>query len=128
MELRFERPSTAWQFERWAEILERVSGDVFDVDELAHFVSSDTESAFLIALDGDEALGCGVGRPSSIQSSLYAMVRVLPEHRGQGVGTQLYGRLLAHASALGRQSICRRVREDDAGSREFLGNRGFREA
>jgi GNAT superfamily N-acetyltransferase len=128
MELRFERPSTAGQFERWAEILERVSGDVFDVDEIAHFVSSDTESAFLLALDDDEALGCGVGRPSSVQSSLYAMVRVLPEHRGQGVGTQIYERLSAHAGKLGRESLWGRVREDDAGSREFLGNRGFREA
>jgi len=82
----------------------------------------------LLALDGDEALGCGVGRPSSVQSSLYAMVRVLPEHRGRGVGTQIYERLSAHASQLGRESLWGRVREDDAGSREFLGNRGFREA
>jgi len=128
VELRFETPSTARQFEQWAAILERVSGDVFDVDELAHFVSSDTESTFLLALDGDEALGCGVGRPSSIQSSLYAMVRVLPQHRGQGVGTRMYERLSAHARKLGRESLWGRVREDDADSREFLRNRGFREA
>ena len=128
MEPRFETPSTARQFEQWAAILERVSGDVFDVDELAHFVSSDTESTFLLALNGDEALGCGVGRPSSIQSSLYAMVRVLPQHRGQGVGTRIYEKVSAHALKLGRESLWGRVREDDAGSREFLRNRGFREA
>jgi GNAT superfamily N-acetyltransferase len=128
MELTFERPSTARRYEQWADILKRVSGDVFDVDEIAHFVSSDTESAFLLALAGDDALGCGVGRPSSIQSSLYAMVRVLPQHRGQGVGTRIYEQVSAHARRLGRESLWGRVREDDAGSREFLRNRGFREA
>src|SRR4029450_13774859 len=97
MELRFDRPSTTEQYEQWADILKRVSGDVFDVDEIAHFVTSDTESAFLLVLSGDEALGCGVGRPSSVQSSLYAMVRVLPEHRGLGVGTQIYELLSEHA-------------------------------
>src|SRR5262245_10152926 len=128
VELRFDTPSTTRHFEQWAAILERVSGDVFDVDELAHFVSSDTESTFLLALDGDEALGCGVGRPSSIQTSLYAMVRVLPQHHGQGVGTRIYEQLSAHARKLGRESLWGRVREDDADSREFLRNRGFREA
>ena len=101
MDLRFETPSTPRQYEQWAAILEQVSGDVFDVDEIAHFVSSDTESAFLLVLGGDEALGCGVGRPSSIQSSLYAMVRVLPEHRGQGVGARIYEALSEHARTLG---------------------------
>ena len=128
MDLRFETPSTPKQFEQWAAILNRVSGDVFDVDEIAHFVSSDTESAFLLVLAGDEAPGCGVGRPSSIQSSLYAMVRVLPEHRRQGFGTRIYEALSHHARKLGRESLWGRVREDDAASRDFVRNRGFREA
>ena len=128
MDLRFETPSTQQQYEQWAAILYQVSGDVFDVDEIAHFVSSDEESAFLLVLASDEALGCGVGRPSSIQSSLYAMVRVLPEHRGQGVGTRIYEALSEHARRLGRESLWGRVREDDSGSRDFVRNRGFREA
>ena len=128
MDLRFENPSTQQQYEQWAAILHQVSGDVFDVDEIAHFVSSDEESAFLLVLASDEALGCGVGRPSSIQSSLYAMVRVLPEHRGQGVGTRIYEALSKHARRLGRESLWGRVREDDAASRDFVRNRGFREA
>ena len=128
MDLRFETPSTPQQYQEWAAILEQVSGDVFDVDEIAHFVSSDTESAFLLVLTGNAALGCGVGRPSSIQSSLYAMVRVLPEHRRQGVGTRIYEALAQHARRLGRESLWGRVREDDAASRDFVRNRGFREA
>ena len=128
MELRFETPGTQRQYEQWAAILERVSGDVFDVDEIAHFVTSDTESAFLLALDGEEALGCGVGRPSSVHSSLYAMARVLPEHRGRGVGTRIYETLSEHARKLGRESLWGRIREDDTASRGFVRNRGFQEA
>jgi GNAT superfamily N-acetyltransferase len=128
VDLRFETPSTQQQFEQWAAILNRVSGDVFDVDEIQHFIESDDESAWLLALSGDEALGCGVGRPSSIQSSLYTMVRVRPEHRGQGVGTRIYEALSQHAHSLGRESLWGRVREDDIGSRDFVRNRGFREA
>lgn len=128
MDLRFETPSTPRRFEQWAAILNKVSGDVIDVDEIQHFIESDDESAWLLALSGDEAFGCGVGRPASIQSSLYAMVRVLPEHRGQGVGTQIYEALSQHAGKLGRASLWGRVREDDAASRDFVRNRGFREA
>ena len=128
MELRLERPSTQSQYAQWSEILERVSGDVFDVDEIAHFVESDSESAWLLATSDEKAVGCGVGRPSSIQSSLYAMVRVLPEHRGQGAGQQIFEALSKHARALGRDSMWGRIREDDTGSRRFARNRGFTEA
>jgi GNAT superfamily N-acetyltransferase len=128
MDLKFETPSTPEQYSQCATILERVSGDVFDVDEIAHFVTSDPESAFLLALSGDEAIASGVGRPSSIQSSLYAMVRVLPEHRGRGVGQRVYEALSEHARLLGRNSMWGRIREDDEASRAFATNRGFREA
>jgi mycothiol synthase len=128
VEIRLETPSTESQFEQWTEILKRVSGDVFDVDEIAHFVETDTESAWLLATSGDEPVGCGVGRPSSIQSSLYAMVRVLPEHRGRGAGQRIYEALSEHARALGRDSMWGRIREDDDESRRFARSRGFREA
>ena len=128
MSVRLEAPSTEMQFEQWAEILLRVSGDIFGVDEIAHFVESDRESAWLLATRGNEPVGCGVGRPSSIQSSLYAMVRVLPEHRNQGVGQQIYEALSEHARAMARDSMWGRIREDDEASRRFAANRGFREA
>ena len=128
MELRLEPPSTARDYELWATILEQVSGDVVDVDEIVHFVESDTEGAWLLATIGDEPAGCGVGRPSSIQSSMYAMVRVLPEHRGQGIGNRIYEVLSEHAQRLGRDSMWGRILEDDEESRSFARNRGFREA
>jgi GNAT superfamily N-acetyltransferase len=128
VDLRFETPSTPQRFEQWAAILNKVSGDVIDVDEIQHFIESDDESAWLLALAGDEALACGVGRPSSIQSSLYTMVRVLPEHRCRGVGSRILAKLSHHAQRLGRDSLWGRIREDDGESRRFARNRGFREA
>jgi mycothiol synthase len=128
MELELRRPSTAADYEQWAEILERVSGDVVGVDEIAHFVESDDESAWLLATRGEEVVGCGVGRPSSIQSSLYGMVRVLTEQRGRGAGQWIYEALSDHARGLGLDSMWGRIREDDEESRRFARNRGFREA
>jgi mycothiol synthase len=125
--VRLETPSTREQFEQWAAIMERVEGDVYDVDELAHVIQDDDESAWLLASRGDEALGCGVGRPSSIAGSLYAMARVLPEHRGQGVGSRLYEALSEHAARAGLTSLWGRIEEGDAASLRFADQRGFQE-
>jgi mycothiol synthase len=127
VEIRLETPSAPSHFEQWAAIMERVAGDVYDVDELAHVIRSDQESAWILASRGDEPLGCGVGRPSSIADSLYAMARVLPEHRGQGVGTRLYEALSEHAARRALSSLWGRIAEDDAASLGFARNRGFRE-
>ena len=126
MSVRLETPSTRAQFEQWAAIMERVEGDVYDVDEIAHVIQGDEESAWILA-SAAEALGCGVGRPSSIAGSLYAMARVLHEHRLQGVGTMLYEALSEHAAERGLSSLWGRIEDGDAASRRFAENRGFRE-
>jgi mycothiol synthase len=127
MEMRLETPTAERQFEQWAAIMERVEGDVYDTDELAHVIQDDQASAWILASWDDAPVGCGVGRPSSIAGSLYAMARVLPEHRGQGVGTRLYEALSEHAARLGLTSLWGRIEEEDAGSLRFAENRGFRE-
>lgn len=127
MELRLEKPSSRRHFEQWVTIIERVAGDVYEIEELAHVIESDRESAWLLATLGDEALGCGVGRPSSLAGSLYAMARVLPEHRRQGVGRALLNALSEHARARGLSSLWGRVREDDAGSLSFAVKHEFKE-
>ena len=127
MELRLDTPTTARHYEQWATIMERVTGDVFSTEELAHVFATDRESAWLLALRGDVPVGCGVGRPSSLAGSLYAMVRVLPEHRLKGVGSTLYEALSEHARARGLASLWGRIREEDSESREFARKRGFSE-
>ena len=125
MTVRLETPSTQSQFEQWAAIMERVEGDVYDVDELKHVILDEPESAWILASRGEDALGCGVGRPSSISGSLYAMARVLPEERGKGVGTMLYEALSKHAAGLGLTSLWGRITEGDTASRRFALNLGF---
>jgi mycothiol synthase len=127
VELRLEKPSSQHHYEQWATIVERVSGISFGVEELTHTLETDRESAWLLAVRGDDALGCGVGRPSSLAGSLYAMARVLPEHRGQGVGGTIYRGLSEHARSRGLSSLWGRIREDDSESRRFAQNRGFTE-
>src|SRR5262245_47995861 len=107
--------------------MERVEGEVYDLDELAHVIQDDEDSAWFLAARGDEAVGCGVGRPSSIAGSLYAMARVLPEQRKQGVGTRLYEALSEHAAGLGLTSLWGRITERDGASLRFAEHRGFRE-
>ncbi len=107
--------------------MERVEGDVYDVDELAHVIQDDAESAWILASRGDEALGCGVGRP--------VLDRRQPVRDGaraaRAAGTrsrdELYEALSKHAAGLGLTSLWGRIREDDAASRRFAEHRGFRE-
>ena len=127
MELRLETPSTTRQYEQWVSIVEHVTGEVFDVDEVAYVIETDVRSIWLLASRGPEVVACGVGRPSSIAGSLFAMARVLPEHRRQGIGTVLYEALSEHARSRGDTSLFGRVREDDAESRRFAAARGFAE-
>jgi GNAT superfamily N-acetyltransferase len=127
MELRLETPSTPRQYEQWASIVERVTGEVFAVDEIGYIIETDVRSIWLLASRGREVVACGVGRPSSIESCLFAMARVLPDHRRQGVGTALYAALSEHARARGDTSLFGRIREDDQESRRFVAARGFAE-
>jgi mycothiol synthase len=127
MELRLETPSAPGEYAAWATIMERVSGDVYAVEELAHIIETDRESVWLLAYRGGEAAGCGVGRPSSLVGSLYAMARVLPEHRQQGVGSALYEALSGHARSRGLTSLWARIEENDAESMRFAEHRGFEE-
>jgi GNAT superfamily N-acetyltransferase len=111
-----------------AEIDGRVAGEEPPgADALAHELESDPRVLFLLAYAGDEAAGAGVGLPSSLPGCLYAMARVLPERRRRGMGAALYEALSEHARAVGRDALVGRVREDDADSRRFVDERGFRE-
>jgi len=127
MSIRLESPSTSSQYEVWATIILRVSGQEFTVEELTHALQSDRASAWILAYLDDEPVGCGVGRPSSIQGTQYAMARVLQEHRGRGVGTALYRGLSEHARAAGKTSLWGRICEDDTESLRFANRLGFEE-
>ncbi|WP_328912006.1 MULTISPECIES: GNAT family N-acetyltransferase [unclassified Streptomyces] len=59
-----------------------------------------------VAYRGDTVVGCTTVRPPVDGSSTAVVIaRVLPEHRGQGLGAELYARGLALARALGAEVV-----------------------
>jgi GNAT superfamily N-acetyltransferase len=64
---------------------------------------------------------------SSVAGSAYAMVRVLPSERGQGIGSELATAAGDAARALGKESAWGVVGADDQASLRFAESRGFLE-
>lgn len=64
---------------------------------------------------------------SSVAASAYAMVRVLPGARGQGIGSELAAAAAVAARGLGKESAWGVVGPDDPGSLRFAESRGFPE-
>lgn len=75
-----------------------------------------------------------VGRASIIEmfwtgnpSSFSGGVDVLPDHRGQGIGSALYQPILQSARDFGAERLYARVRDDRDEARRFALHRGYRE-
>lgn len=64
---------------------------------------------------------------SSIAGSAYAMVRVTPDARGRGIGSELMAAAAEAARKLGKDSAWGVIAPDDPPSLEFVESRGFRE-
>ena len=95
------------------------------VAELEHDLAADPDTRFFLARHEGRVVGSGVGKRSSIQETLYAMARVLPEARRQGAGSALYEALSAHAQSLGLRQLSGRVFGPEG--LRFALSRGFEE-
>jgi len=108
---------TRADFERCAELYNAVEPDrVLTADEAA----SGNGTSLL-----HEGGGVGYVAPSRVPGSAFGMVRVHPDARGRGVGSELLASVREHACALGREAVWGRVRDSE--SLRFVGRRGFRE-
>lgn len=76
----------------------------------------------------DSCDGYAFVNDSSVADSAYAMVRVLPSARGQGIGSELATAAAAAARGLGKESAWGVVSPDDLASLRFATSRGFHEA
>jgi GNAT superfamily N-acetyltransferase len=85
------------------------------------------ERLYLVAFDGDEAVGLGFCGPSQSPERTALVVRVLPDHRRRGTGSKLLDLVVAHAAGLGRPQVSGMVSEDDPDSIAWITNRGFEE-
>jgi GNAT superfamily N-acetyltransferase len=80
----------------------------------------------LIAYLDDEAVGSTTVRPPSEDSlAVTVIARVLPEHRRQGFGTELYERALARASELDPPEIETVVLSSNEDGLRFAEQHGF---
>jgi len=123
------RPAKSRQeLETVLEVAFRVSGGPLPaVDELEHTLANDVGCTYLLGYCDGEPAASGVGKVSSLVGCLFAMVRVLPEFRGRGVGRALYGSLSDHARSVGRNELFGRIREDDTSSLQAVVAHGFAE-
>jgi mycothiol synthase len=125
--IRIEHPERKDEIEAWAEILWQVEGLRMGVEELRHSFEADRDSLWALAyLDGEPA-GTGVSRASSTVGESYGAVRVLPDRRRRGVGSELLRAVAGHTRAAGRAQIWGLILADDQASLDFAGQRGFSE-
>jgi GNAT superfamily N-acetyltransferase len=82
---------------------------------------------WLALLDG-EPVGAGTCSPNPGMEediAAFAVVCVLPQARGRGVGTAIYRQVSAHARRLGKSELMTWGYEDDAGGVAFADRHGF---
>ena len=85
------------------------------------------ERLYLVALEQEEVVGLGFCGPSQSPERTAVVVRVLPEHRRRGIGSELLDRVGAHAAQLERPQLSGMVFEDDPDSIAWVTNRRFEE-
>lgn len=79
-----------------------------------------------VAYLDEVAIGCSTVRPPTGGASVATVIaRILPDHRGRGLGGRLYERALADARALGAEVIETCVLESNPEGLRFALGRGF---
>jgi len=122
-------------YEKTVSVVNRVWADY--PDTVGEWKESDDRKAekiqwgrFLAEVKG-EAVGIGSYRQPThlFHPNRFAIdLDVLPEHRGQGIGTALYSRLLAQIAPYEPATLLTHTREDYTGGVRFLAKQGFEEA
>src|SRR5215210_553066 len=97
------------------------------VDVIRRRIARQPERLYLVTAKDEETVGLGFCGPSQSQERTSVVVRVLPDHRRRGLGSELLDRLAEHASRLGPRRISGTVFEDDPDSLSWARNRGFEE-
>ena len=92
-------------------------------------VASDEPGRLLLLAEREgAAVGCGIAAPSHFGGRAFVAVRVLAEHRRQGIGSELMRALSEHARTLGREGINAFVYADEPHSIAFAEHFGLVEA
>ena len=97
------------------------------IEEVKRRLERQPERLYLVAFDGEKVVGLGFCGPSQSPERTAIAVRVLPEHRRRGIGSELLDLAVAHAAGLGRPHLSGMVFENDPHSIAWVTNRGFEE-
>jgi mycothiol synthase len=118
---------SAADLETWARLKSTVvPNEPVTAEQLA---TTDEEGRLLLlAQDAGVAVGCGIAAPSHFGGRAFIAVRVLPEHRRRGIGTELVHALSEHARGLGRDGVNAFVYADEPHSIAFAEHFGLVEA
>lgn len=95
------------------------------VEELKHHKVSNPDGLMLVARQDGVLAGSVVCSKSGSPGCAFAMLRVLPEFRGKGLGTAFYEAVSRHAVEMGREQLQGRVVETDVDALDFFTKRGF---
>lgn len=110
--------------EVWTAITPREPAELGDV---VRRLARQPERLYLVAEDAGRIVGAGFAGASQSPERTAVAVRVLPQHRRQGIGSEILDRVLAHASRLKPEWASGMVFEDDHSSVDWVQRRGFEE-
>ena len=108
----------------WNAVTPREPVDPVDVSRHA---AREPGRFYLVAKETGQVVGIGFAGPSQSQQRTALAVRVLPEYRRRGLGSNLLARLLVHASGLGPEWVSGMVFEDDSDAIHWAKRREFQE-
>ena len=112
----------------WCEVWSAITPrEPVTLEQVKRRLERQPERLFLIAEKDSRLVGSGLVAPSDSPNRKFVGVRVLPEWRRRGVGSELYDRALVHARALEPEWISTMLSEADSDSMAWAERRGFEE-
>jgi mycothiol synthase len=112
----------------WCEVWSAITPrEPVTLEQVKRRLERQPERLFLVAEKDGRLVGSGLVAPSDSPNRKFVGVRVLPEWRRRGIGSELYDRALVHARALEPEWISTMLSEADSDSVAWAERRGFEE-
>jgi mycothiol synthase len=108
----------------WAAITPR---EPIRVEQIRARIKRQPWRLYLVAEEEDDIVGLGFVGPTDSRDRIGVAVRVLPEWRRRGLGSQLYEQVLEHAAQQEPEWISSTVSEADPDAVAWASRRGFSE-
>ena len=122
------RAETDQDLAGWCEVWNAITPrEPNALEQVKRRLEREPERLYLVAEAAGGIVGLGFAGPSQSPKRTALAVRVLPEHRRRGLGSELLDRSLHHAADLGPEWASGMVFEDDSASVDWVQRRGFEE-